>query len=433
MPESTCCVRHGDARTRDDETTCVFLADGGQMQAPDPQALADLLGAHSKGRGGSLELVFLNGCCTSKLGEAVHKAGVPCVVCWRTVVNDEAASKFSEAFFDELDRVGDYRKAFASAKNHLELHCGASGNLGRRAYAFKNPRHPGDKAFCDAMGQVAVGVPELICAEPSEDTQWAPQTSAGGAGSTCLVPSAPPAQCSTRTPREVITLCIEGDLSAFNEARELKLRRALAGLLANEMSHENIKVVKHAVSAKVAAKIGTARCRLRVEVDREGFAQYSTDDGTESEETCSEMSTEDVIEAHVSHLTSSLHWPKVEAQDIEVIWKGAGSVIVVLLLPAAAAHVLYQLVEQSVSETPKQCVVEIENEGICGCKLADCVAFSKRVTDWQAHAKAMRAAEEPARRMVEEQWEALQGEAVAADDGFDPEVRRVLFAADHYS
>ena len=48
---------------------------------------------------GSLELVFLNGCRSERLGRALLDAGVPTVVCWSTLVADGAARVFARTFF----------------------------------------------------------------------------------------------------------------------------------------------------------------------------------------------------------------------------------------------------------------------------------------------------------------------------------------------
>ena len=196
----------------------------------------------------------------------------------------------------------------------------------------------------------------------------------------------------------VITLCIEGDITGFNTARETKLRKVLAVLLSDEMTHSNIRITKVPLSdltKKDAAKIGTGRCRLRVEVDREGYARYSSDSsssGSSTEDTCSEVDPLDAIESHVEVMKTSLHWPKtVEVKDMQVVWKAASCVLVVLLVPDAMAHVLFQLVEQSILQ-PKKRIQEVEDEGVYGCKLGELIVFAdsrQRI----AHEDAMRAAE----------------------------------------
>ena len=78
------------------------------------------------GRGGPLEFVFLNGCCSEPLGEAVRAAGVPTVVCWRSEVEDGAARILARAFFQALGSSGSadadaVRAAFESAKAAVRL------------------------------------------------------------------------------------------------------------------------------------------------------------------------------------------------------------------------------------------------------------------------------------------------------------------------
>jgi hypothetical protein len=128
-------------------------------------------------------------------------------------------------------------------------------------------------------------------------------------------------------PREVITLCIEGDLTAFDERCVFKLRKTLAAELDGEVTHKQIRFCMNKVSDKLAAKIGTCRCRLRVEVSKSGFAQYSSDTQSGDESSSSDVSAEDMIERSVERVTSSRHWPShIEAADIEV--KGMFEVII---------------------------------------------------------------------------------------------------------
>ena len=76
-----------------------FTQPGGELEPLQPDALASLLVPYSPSRGGKLQLVFLNGCNSEALGRRLHVAGIPCVVCWRTVVDDTAAKIFACAFF----------------------------------------------------------------------------------------------------------------------------------------------------------------------------------------------------------------------------------------------------------------------------------------------------------------------------------------------
>lgn len=129
-------------------------------------------------------------------------------------------------------------------------------------------------------------------------------------------------------PREVITLCmVEGDLTPFDERCVFKLRKTLAAELDGEVTHKQIRFCMNKVSDKLAAKIGTCRCRLRVEVSKSGYAQYSSDMHSGDESSSSDVSAEDMIERSVERVTSSRHWPShIEAADIEV--KGMFEVII---------------------------------------------------------------------------------------------------------
>ena len=173
--------------------------------------------------------------------------------------------------------------------------------------------------------------------------------------------------------REVVTVCIEGDISAFDETRQLRLRRHLAVMLADEMSPEHIRVKPMPTAKKLAARIGTGRCRVRVEVDAAGFAEFSTDESSSSSEAeGSEESSEDrlerQIERDVEHIIHSKYWPSVEVKDIDIVFIGPGSVLLVFILPAPAAHVLLHFGRLRLP--PKA----LTDEGIRCCKLGDSVA-----------------------------------------------------------
>jgi hypothetical protein len=172
---------------------------------------------------------------------------------------------------------------------------------------------------------------------------------------------------------EVVTVCIEGDISEFDEARVHKLRRMLATMLADEMSPDHIRVRPMPTAKMLAARIGTGRCRVRVEVDTAGFAEFSTDEsssssGADGSEESSEDRLERQIERDVEHAIHSKYWPSVEVKDIDIVFIGPGSVLLVFILPAPAAHVLLQL--NRLRPPPKP----LTDEGIRCCKLGDSVA-----------------------------------------------------------
>ena len=73
-----------------------------------PSTVVELLGAHSPQAGGKLELVFLNCDMSLALGEKLSNAGVPNVMCWESLINDEAATLFSAGFFKALQKDVSY-------------------------------------------------------------------------------------------------------------------------------------------------------------------------------------------------------------------------------------------------------------------------------------------------------------------------------------
>ena len=70
------------------QRTLAFTDRRRELVAVRPATLANMLGQFSPARGGPLELVFLNGCESEALGKAVRRAGIPNVVCWRTLVEN---------------------------------------------------------------------------------------------------------------------------------------------------------------------------------------------------------------------------------------------------------------------------------------------------------------------------------------------------------
>lgn len=169
-----------------------------------------------------------------------------------------------------------------------------------------------------------------------------------GAGSSALAISD---QVTRGAPEEVITLCLSGDLQAFDKLRQDKLKMALAGLLDSEMEPENI-VIKRTKSNSLAM---VGRCRITVEVDEQGWISYSSETTSSSEEeevNVASSSTDGKIMKSVSTTLVNLPtWPfPIDKMDIDVVWKGNGSIILVLSLPKPAGLVLYQLAMQRVPQ-----------------------------------------------------------------------------------
>lgn len=117
---------HADAQLNHGEPTLAFTSPTGGLEVVQPDTLSQMLGGIAKR--GHLELVFLNGCCSANLGREVIKAGVPNVVCWETLTQDEAARIFSVEFFRQVQQMitqcknanADYKAAFDLAKSKVE-------------------------------------------------------------------------------------------------------------------------------------------------------------------------------------------------------------------------------------------------------------------------------------------------------------------------
>jgi HEAT repeat protein len=118
------------------------------------------------------------------------------------------------------------------------------------------------------------------------------------------------------------------------------------------------------------ARIGTKKCRIRVEVDESQLPQHSTvsysSDAAESSDSKSDTSVDDDIEQSISEMTKTRAWPSnIGVEDIQVVFRRFSSVLLVLLVHPVAAHVLFQLAKQR-DETLLQ-------EGVRSCKLGECV------------------------------------------------------------
>ena len=188
-------------------------------------------------------------------------------------------------------------------------------------------------------------------------------------GSSSTAPALPRLPSS---PREVITLCLDGDVVSFDDSREDQLLRKLVVLLRQEVCSGpcSIRIERPALSSKMKAKIGTKRCCIRVEVDEyqpphHSTASYSSD-ASEPSDSRSDTSVEDDREDKVKDLTKSSIWPSdVGVGDIDVVFRRFSSVLLVLLVHPVVAHVLFQLAKQR-DETLRQ-------ERVRCCKLGDCV------------------------------------------------------------
>ena len=114
--EVWCFAGHGDAKL-DGEPTLSFTKEG-QLESVTVATIADTVRKHAQH--GKLGLVVFTGCCTLKLAEALQEqAGVQHIVCWSTVLQDEAGRIFGAAFAHATAEGLAPRAAFEKAKENV--------------------------------------------------------------------------------------------------------------------------------------------------------------------------------------------------------------------------------------------------------------------------------------------------------------------------
>ena len=114
-----------------------------------------------------MRLVFLNACRTEDLGNELRRAGVPFVICWRTLVDDTPARQFGTAFYDACAEGSDEREAFELAKDAIlcQLTRASVPVLLEQSvpkYELRGPGEPARNEFIHPP-PLAAGVPLLIC------------------------------------------------------------------------------------------------------------------------------------------------------------------------------------------------------------------------------------------------------------------------------
>ena len=91
-----CFPGHGDAMLQS-EPVLAFVGEGGAVEVVSIATLVETVRPHVLN--GQLELIVLTGCCTARLATRLsERACVPYVVCWETVLSDEAGRIFGTAF-----------------------------------------------------------------------------------------------------------------------------------------------------------------------------------------------------------------------------------------------------------------------------------------------------------------------------------------------
>ena len=180
-------IGHGDAQLGP-EKVLGFTGSTGGLQVVDHAAIADMFMPVAGPN--ALRLVSLNGCNTEELGNALHQAGVPVVVCWRTRLEDMAGRIFGTAFYDHCAQGCSEREAFdrAAHKVRLVTRPGTINDGQLKAhvpkYELRDPALPAVATGCEPLPDAA-GVPIFICAEGTYPYLYA-AASAARPGSWCL-------------------------------------------------------------------------------------------------------------------------------------------------------------------------------------------------------------------------------------------------------
>lgn len=140
-----------------------FTQPNGSFDFVRTEHIIDMFRLSSRDDHTPLELVFLNGCESECLGEAVLASGVRTVVCWRTEVNDIAARLFATSFFEAVVHGHGYRRAYRWAVNAVRVRTHPTG---WPMYALGED---------DTMaGVIWAGLPILLDAAPGEHPDTTP-------------------------------------------------------------------------------------------------------------------------------------------------------------------------------------------------------------------------------------------------------------------
>jgi hypothetical protein len=260
------CPAHGDAMLQG-EPVLAFESDG-RVEAVSIDTLVNTVRKHT-----GLRLIVLTGCCTERLGRRLLEGtSVADVVCWKTRVHDDAAKLFGQAFADVLSRHGiDAAAAFESACTRVTTECedgildtGLKARVQKYEFAYpddavrvfqRGEENAGRLRTKHAKGRIAAGIPmhlhnrlvtkSFLHVEGSVASDAVQGSSQGSSSTALALPRSP------SSPREVITLCLEGDVDSFDAKREDRLKSVLAGLLGPEVCSgiRSIRIEKPTLSS----------------------------------------------------------------------------------------------------------------------------------------------------------------------------------------
>ena len=183
-----CFPGHGDAMLQT-EPVLAFVGAGGAIEVVSIDTLVGIVRPHVLT--GKLKLVVLTGCCTARLAAALReRAFVPHVLCWETVLSDEAGRIFGTAFAQAVASGEEPPAAFEKARTEVctETEPGnLDTGLGARVQKFELDVDPEDVNLVHPVpspgqprtvndgrlrlhpgaprGRLAAGTPRLLCLE----------------------------------------------------------------------------------------------------------------------------------------------------------------------------------------------------------------------------------------------------------------------------
>ena len=117
-------IMHGDAKFYTPEGIMLYtlglVKKNGRLDKVDPQDLVKLFSSYAVVKGGSLGFIFINSCKSFGYGTSLNQAGFV-VVCWQTLVRDDAAAEFAATFYEEWAKGHSIQAAFNFAEKKIKV------------------------------------------------------------------------------------------------------------------------------------------------------------------------------------------------------------------------------------------------------------------------------------------------------------------------
>ena len=97
-----------------------LVKENGELDPVKPEDIINLFAPYSVVNGGSLNFIFINGCLSIDFGMSLNQAGFV-VVCWQTLVRDNAAANFATAFYEKWAKGHSIQAAFNFAEEKIDV------------------------------------------------------------------------------------------------------------------------------------------------------------------------------------------------------------------------------------------------------------------------------------------------------------------------